>query len=370
MATLRTETYPTTIGYLVKNFAGRKDWINYDPTKLIHIHKRNRAFVWITEMVEKLLDTIIKGYVILPLVCCSVICDGVERREIMDGGNRLTAFALILNDKVRVLTPEEKVIVLSFPITLIIMYNMSSQQIREQFRRLNTCKRATSGQLYQMSQDDSTLIQEAIAFMTDVNYPLRERCIKVFTDFYTKEDTDSAKRLENVVGIISGTLYGVRFITTSFDKQEQHVENKAPIDRNLLCKHFDIVLKIFEIANDTLPLDKKKEKKEQFTLGNLIGAILYDIHQKYEESDIIYKWSNYILQVRQRIENAKEACELKGAQNLNPDKLAKKSYRVQMFLQERRLVSEDELKNIKHKSSLSEDEDEDEEEEDSTDENV
>jgi hypothetical protein len=225
-----------------------------------------------------------------------------------------------------------------------------------------------------MSQDDSTLIQEAIAFMTDVNYPLRERCIKVFTDFYTKEDTDSAKRLENVVGIISGTLYGVRFITTSFDKQEQHVENKAPIDRNLLCKHFDIVLKIFEIANDTLPLDKKKEKKEQFTLGNLIGAILYDIHQKYEESDIIYKWSNYILQVRQRIENAKEACHLKGAQNLNPDKLAKKSYRVQMFLQERRLVSEDELKNIKHKYSLSEDEDEDEdedeEEEDSTDENV
>ena len=283
MSTLRTEKYPTTIGHIVKNFAGRKDWDDYDPTKLIHIHKRNRAFVWTPEMVEKLLDTIMKGYVILPLICCSIICDGVERREIMDGGNRLTAFALILNNKVRarVLTQEEQITVLSFPITLIIMYNMTSHQIREQFRRLNTCKRATAGQLYQMSQDDSPLIQEAIAFMTDINYPLRERCIKIFTDYYTKEDTDSAKRLENVVGIISGALNGVCYITTSFDKQEKYVEDKNPINRDLLCKLLDIMLRIFEIVNETFPLEKKKDKKEQITLGKLIGVILYDIHQQY-----------------------------------------------------------------------------------------
>jgi hypothetical protein len=362
MTTIRTEQVSTTIGYLFKNFAGRKDSDNYDKTKLIHIHKRNRAFVWTIVMVEKLLDTIIKGYVILPLVCCSALQDGVERREIMDGGNRLTAFAVILRNKVRILTEEERVSVLSFPITLIIMYNMSSHQIREQFRRLNTCKQATPGQLYQMSHDDSPLIQEANAFMTDVNYPLRERCINIFTDFYTKEDTDAASRLANVVGIISGALHGICYITTSFDKQEKHVEDKNPINRDLLCKMFEIILQIFERADDTFPLEKKKEKREQFTLGNLIGPILYDIYQQ-EESDIINKWSKYILQCRRGVETAKEACELKGVQNLNPDKLAKKSYRVQIFLQEGRIVSDEGLKHIRHIYSSSEEDDDEESDE-------
>jgi hypothetical protein len=51
---------------------------------------------------------------------------------------------------------------------------------------------------------------------------------------------------------------------------------------------------------------------------------------------------------------------------LNPDKLAKKSYRVQIFVQEGRLVPDEELKHIKHRYSPSEGEEESDDE-DSTD---
>lgn len=59
MSTTRSESIPTTIGYLVDNFAGRKDWSeddNYHPNKSIHIHRRNRAFVWTPKMIMDLFD--------------------------------------------------------------------------------------------------------------------------------------------------------------------------------------------------------------------------------------------------------------------------------------------------------------------------
>ena len=52
-ALIRTETITFTVGYLVDNFTGRRDWKDYDPTKVYHIHKRNRAYVWTQKMVEK-----------------------------------------------------------------------------------------------------------------------------------------------------------------------------------------------------------------------------------------------------------------------------------------------------------------------------
>ena len=356
MAKPRSESIPTTIGYLVDNFAGRKEWSvddNYKVEKSIHIHRRNRAFVWNDKMVMNLFDSIMKGYVILQLVCCSVMYDRVQRREIMDGGNRLTAFWLILNNRVKELTEEERIKVRSFQITLIVMYDMSSHQIREQFSRLNICKKATSGQLYQMSHDDSPLVQEAILFITDISYPCRERCVAIFSDFFTQKDTDTSSILENVVGIISGTLNGVYYITTKFDTQEKYVEDSEPIDREKFLETFEIVLEIFENANETLTLDKKLDKKKQFTLGNFIGPILYDIHQKeLSRENIIEKWSSYILMLRQGKENAKNVLVIKGAQNLNPDKLAKLSYSVKIFIEEERLLSEEDLKQIKHRKMI------------------
>ena len=178
MSALRTETIPTTIGYLVDNFAGRISSPEYDDTKIIRIHRRNRAFVWIMKMVSDLFDSIIKGYYIQPIVSCSLIENGengfIDRRYIMDGGNRTTAFYLILNNAIKILSEHERIKVRSHPISLVVMYNLTGKGQRELFTRLNKCVKATAGQLYAMSEEDSPLVQEVKLFIGDSKYPLRK----------------------------------------------------------------------------------------------------------------------------------------------------------------------------------------------------
>jgi hypothetical protein len=369
MSTIRTENIPTTIGQLNEDFAGRTTMANYDQTKLIHIHRRNRPYVWGTEMQTKLLDSILKGYYIPPIISCSQYENNNERRYVMEGGNRITTIRKIMNGEVRELTPAEYSKVTSFPITLVVMRNLTNRQQREMFRRLNKNIKVSDGQLYAMSEEDSPIVQEALRFLNDVAYPHRARITNVFFDTVDK-DNDGRKNLENAMAIVSGAHNGIQYITKSFARQEENVESQTPIepiDRELIYNKVNIILTIFERANEVIQPVDAKTKKAQFTVGTYIGVILYDILMYNGENmdEIITKWTNYIVMVRRNIPYAIEALEIKGAQNINPDKLAKKSYRVALFLAEGRIASEEETKQIKHvyaNDQVSEEEEDDEEE--------
>jgi hypothetical protein len=201
-----------------------------------------------------------------------------------------------------------------------------------------------------MSEEDSPLVQEAIALLNDTNYPLRTRITETFFDT-VNADNSGQKNLENAVALVSGALNGVLYITKSFSRQEDKIENQEPIDRSKILSIIGVILTIFEQANTEFPITNKQKKKAQWTIGTYIGAILYDIHTLIcSESiqDVISKWKNYIVMVRKETKNAKEAIEIKGAQNINPDKLKRKSYKVGIYVKEERIVTEDELQLIKH----------------------
>ena len=125
-ANIRTENIQTTIYSMNADFSGRNDMKDYDATKPLQIHRRNRAFVWSLEMQKQCLDSILKGYYIPPIICCSNIVNGVEIRQIMEGGNRATTFRRILNKEVKDLTDIEYNKVCSHPITLVIMKNLTN----------------------------------------------------------------------------------------------------------------------------------------------------------------------------------------------------------------------------------------------------
>ena len=99
-----TELHQTHLLALTKNFAGRINTKDYDPTKTRQIHRRNRAYVWNNDMQMKCLDSILKGYYIPPIICSSRIENGVEIRYVMEGGNRTTTFQRILKREVKDLT--------------------------------------------------------------------------------------------------------------------------------------------------------------------------------------------------------------------------------------------------------------------------
>ena len=356
---IRTENIQTTIHSMNLDFAGRLNTKDYDKNKPIHIHRRNRAFVWSSKMQLDCLDSILKGYYIPPIICCSRIVNGTEIREVMEGGNRTTTFRKILNREVRDLTDAEYHKVCSHPITLVVMRNLTNTQQREMFRRLNKNVKVTDGQLYAMSEEDSPLVKEAMVLLNCPEYPLRARISEVFFDTVNKDD-DGQKNLENAVALVSGALYGVDYITKSFSRQEEKIEKQDAIDREKILTNLDIVLKIFEKANMECPLINKTKKKMQWIVGRYIGAILYDIHI-YRENipGVVEKWKKYIVMVRKDVAGAKEAIEISGAQNINPDKLKRKCFKVDIFLKEKRLASEEELKQIKHTNNTADKEGED-----------
>ena len=359
---LRTENTQTTISALNFDFAGRRGANDYDPSKQIHIHRRNRPFVWNTSMQQKLLDSILKGYYIPPIICSSMIDNNTEHRFVMEGGNRITTFRYILNNHVRQLTNEEKCKVEAFPITLVVMRNLTSQQQREMFRRLNKNVNVSDGQLYAMSEEDSLLVQEAMALLEDDNYPIRELLVNHFGELKGK-DTDSKGILANAVGIVSGIIYGPKFLTKLYNVQEEKIEIKDTINRQMIITMLGNALEIFSIADQKIPVHPKN-KRGQFTIGKYIGAILYDLHTHPGETrKIQHKWSEYIIKVRNGEQYAEDAVKIKGAQNLNPDKLKRISESVRIYLSENRIATQEELKILHHErddNHTTDDEDDDE----------
>lgn len=353
-ANIRTENIQTTISALDGDFSGRTGSLDYDEQKPIHIHRRNRAFVWNTQMQIALLDSILKGYYIPPIICGSrIISTGptsgyIERREVMEGGNRITTFRRILRNEVRELTPEERRMVESHPITLVVMRNLTSKQTREMFRRLNKNVKVSDGQLYSMSEEDSPLVREALALLNDDDYPLRTQTTEHFFDTRHR-DNDRKANLENAIALVSGAVNGPTFITKVFAKQEEHVETQTPIDQNQVVAILGYVFDVFRQANAIMNLTDGRKKKSQWTVGNYLGVILYDILMNLGSiPQIQHKWATYIGRVRTEHEHATEAIVVSGAQNLNVDKLKRMSTKVGVYIQENRIMTKDELDAIRH----------------------
>ena len=355
---IRTENIQTTMCALNGDFSGRRDAPGYDEAKPIHIHRRNRAYVWNRDMQVAFLDSILKGYYVPPIICSSRIVNGVERREVMEGGNRITTIRRIFNGDVRALTPDEIRAIESHPITLVVMRNLTGKQTREMFRRLNKSVKVSDGQLYSMSEEDSPLVREALALLNDDDYPLRTRVTDCFFDT-RNSDNDGKSNLENAMALVSGALHGPEFITKSFARQEEHVENQAAINRSRVVTILGHVFDVFRMADEIVPITDKRKTKSQWTVGNFLGAILYDVLMNLSAIHPIQtKWATYLGKLRNNDESAKEAVSVTGAQNISTDKLCRISAKVQMYLTENRILTREELGAIRHPIPVDE-EDED-----------
>lgn len=351
-AQLTTETIPQSLYHLNQAFAGRNGSRDYNESALIHIHRRNRAYVWNQDMRVKLIDSILKGYPLPPIFCCSLYENGRERRYIMDGGNRVTTIRMILNGEVRELTDDEKRRVENFTISLVVMRNFSNHDLRTMFRRLNKNVKVSDGQLFAMSVEDSPLIREAHALLTDPDHPLRDRITACFKDTRRYEETDKSRSdLANAVAIVSGILHGPHFITKSYNAQDEHVDRQEVLDRDQIVRVFGSICEIFHQADLQSPI-RSSDRKKQWSVGKYIGPMIYDylchsdrLHQIRE------KWIRFIVRTRdvEHSEISKSALKLEGAQNLTASHHAKVSAKVQIYLTTGRLATNLELAQYDHR---------------------
>ena len=344
-----SETISKSINYFISNFSGRQGDADYDGTKLFGLHRRQRAYVWGRDRQLKLLDSILRGLYIPPIICNEYFINGVRRRDIMEGGNRATTMSRIMKGLVRDLSEDELFTVRSYQIQIVLMNDLSPNLQREMFRRLNNSVKVSDGHLYAMSEDDSNLVKEALAFLNEPEYPLRARITGAFFDT-VGADNDGKANLANAIAIVSGAAHGVEFITKSFARQESKVESRDPIDRDRIVTLVGDAIRAFDRAEEQLPLNNRTKQKKQWSVGWALGAIMYDLATNPLENrtQLIEKWARWLVAVRRGDANAEAAIDIKGAQNINPDKLKRKCFKVNRFLETGELATEDELKAVKH----------------------
>jgi hypothetical protein len=343
------ENIQTTISALNNEFSGRREDDTYDDTKLIQIHRRNRAYVWNNEMQKKCLDSILKGYYIPPIICNSRIENGREIREVMEGGNRITTFRRIIDGKVSVLTDDERRLVDRFPITVVVMRGLNAQEQRDMFRRLNKNVRVTDGQLYAMSEDDSPLVREAVALLENDRYPIRQRITDTFFDTRTINGDEGKKNLAAAVALVSGCIHGVHHIVKSFDKQETVVSLQDPIDRNKVVENLTHVFDIFKKADEIEELTDGRRRRGQWALQFRLGPMLYDILTNPDTAAVQDKWVKYLVKVRQNLAGNEDAVRVKvSSHQLCPNLFKKISTKVQIYVEQNRLATDEELQNVVH----------------------
>jgi hypothetical protein len=355
-----SESHIMTLYQFDSQFAGRPNSKHYDKTKMIHIHLRNRAFVWKKKDEINLLDSILKGYYIPPIICNSRMVDGYERREIMEGGNRATTYRKIMEGKVKDLSEQEKDKVKMHQIHTVVMHGLNSKNTCEMFRRLNKNVKVTDGQLFNMSSEDSNLIQYALCFLDDIAFPFREKIDRHFSDTHEirEKGCDSGQKLlENAMGILSGILYGPEYITTSFDRLEEFVESRNDVDTEKIEYYFEKIFKIFDDVDTYMHQNylSKTKKKAQMNIGTSMGPIVYDLLACYRDEEqlsmIQNKWVQYLVKKRQNIALSKEAMQIPGAQNITPTKLKRICKQVEVYVNENRLLTAEELSEICHEHS-------------------
>jgi hypothetical protein len=351
-ARIRSENINTTVGALVADFAGRMpthDHPNaaYDAEKLVHIHRRNRAYVWSPAMQKACLDSILKGYYIPPIITSSVIVEGRERREVMEGGNRITTFARILDGAVQELSEADRRIVEAYPITVVVMRNLNAEQLRTMFRRLNKSVKVSDGQLFAMSEDDSPLVREALALLEADDHPLRAAITDLFFDTRGK-DNAGKNLLSNAVALISGALHGPEFITKSFDRQERWISSQEPVNRAYVVEMLGRLFEVIRQANARHPLTDKRLKKGQFTVGRWLGVILFDLLSYPDQTQqIIDKWATYIVKIRRGDSNALTLQDQRiWGKNLTKERHRMVSVLVDIFLRDNRIASKEELARV------------------------
>lgn len=243
-----------SLGMINSNFAGRVGTLGYDGSKMFHIHRKNRPFVWPPKKQELFLDSILRSYDVQSIVCSIKTEDGRTMYNLLDGGNRITTVRKILNDEIRVLTPQERMKVERYTVNLVVQSNMSEKDEREMFRRAANGVKPTDGHLYKMSEIDSHLVQLAVMILEDRTFPHRALMTQVMcdttpTDHGESRDTKSQANLANMVALISGLMNGPDFITKSFDRQYRWVDAVTPINRDILFRKIHNILSIFKEAD-------------------------------------------------------------------------------------------------------------------------
>lgn len=346
----------------------------YEPARLYRLHRRQRAEVWKHDHRAKLLESILHRRYIPPVITHETVDEGVIHRDILDGGNRISAVRRILDGGEFELTEADRRAVERYTITVVVLRDLSPQQIRIQFRLLNRVVSVRAGHLYHMSAEDSPLVGYAYDLMTNPANALRPRIVELFTENALK-DNASKGTLENVIALCAGAQHGILHLTRSFDINEPVLS--LPINRELIETRLGLAFTAIERANALMPVGwvaDGRVKKGEFNANRYLAVILYDLlphgtpgQVGYEPAPsttdlVLGKWARIIAEARQELPGSQSKLAVEDAARKGKG-LRKVSKQVDFYLANGRMPAEAELAEMLRTVVVSEDEDTEESDE-------
>jgi hypothetical protein len=333
-----------TVGHIGRNYKGR----DCDDAPWC-VPEHQRFYVWKHPEQNLLIDSIMRGYIIPPIM----LHYNSERRcfDIEDGQQRVETIWLYMNNRYgwknddgalvyfnhpekQSLTELERFKFNSHPLFTIQFKNATPEIIAEIFERFNSGKPLDDNDKL-WNRKTYPLVRFTLETLFDT---FLERARKVWGDFDAGFPGKTRKCLSNAVGIIAGCMHGSEYITSSFIRLSSILQQEITEEMKARCfTRLDRLLRLYEMVDEMHPYPElaiisgttasnkprtvraATKIKEQFTLGKFSAYFIHDM-----DSDRDVDWRRFLVATRRApkygLDNYLKG-EGGGANNINVKKL-------------------------------------------------
>ena len=274
-------------------FAGRKNTVGYDESRMYHIAECNRDFVWTPEYQEGLIKSVLTNAPIPTIAICN--------NQIVDGGNRSTTLHQFVHNQFKVTlggveydydgvraNAELNNKWLSCQVNLMVTSNANNDQFADLYENLNKGVSLTHGQKL-VNRDHYPLVLMALTMIGRTGvFPLAALLSRVWKDTFNTTKTRSEVTL--AFQIIASALFGPDNFHTKFYK---HIELIQSTTVQHINEKMGNLSRILTMIDNVDPDNKILRKTKADIFKRFIGGIIYDYHNM-GAVDFQTKWNQFL----------------------------------------------------------------------------
>ena len=270
----------------------------------IKIPEHQRPEMWKVPRQVKLIETVMAGRPMPPLIFRDTIHEGARVRWLEDGQQRYISMKKFQENRIslpngqfyRDFDENERIRFQTYKLFVLRYENATQQETIDIFDTFQNGVPLSPGQRFH-ARLETPLVKYARERLLTPEMHFYQRAANVWGPHRAADDTKTKRILMNAMAIAGGLAHGVEFITTSYDTlgpRLTEVFDVAAADRIL-----DKVLAVYEAA-DTRHDITIVNKKKQWDVGKITGYILYSFLQYPDRiAESSARWTNYIVDVRQ-----------------------------------------------------------------------
>ena len=269
----------------------------------IKIPEHQRPEMWKPPRQARLIETIMAGRPMPPLIFRDTINEGARVRWLEDGQQRYISMKkfhenrIALNGKFyRDFDENQRIIFQTYKLFVLRYENATQQETIDIFDTFQNGVPLSPGQRFH-ARLETPLVKYARERLLTPGMHFYERATRVWGAHRATDDTKTKKALMNAMAIAGGLAHGIEYITTSYDILGP--ELLKGFDENQADVVLGNLLAVYEAAEERHALTVP-DKKKQWDVGKISGYVLYSFLQYPDMiAELSARWTNYLVDVRQ-----------------------------------------------------------------------